>query len=237
MKNEAIICWGMLVCAGLALGTAPAACAVECVQPTLYEHVMQVPARIQMSLEAIVYRDARRAFFRKEWTPLQLASNDGDANSVRELIRNGADVNAVDSFHHRPLYLAARNGHTDVIELLIAAGASVDATTANGFTALHTAAYYGDEDVVRQLLCAGANVNALDSLGRPPLYWALMGTYTEVAAMLIDGGAHTYCQEQLDSFLHYWNGLKRGERIVAYWIRAYPIQSALDSWLSAGQQR
>jgi ankyrin repeat protein len=59
---------------------------------------------------------------------LHYAAQDGDLDSVKELIEAGCDVNAFDhSLCKTPLHYAAAGEFLDVVELLISAGADVNA--------------------------------------------------------------------------------------------------------------
>jgi ankyrin repeat protein len=59
-------------------------------------------------------------------TPLLLAANNGHLSIVRELIRRGANVNALSKSGLTAIVYAAGNGHLDIVKELIAAGAIVD---------------------------------------------------------------------------------------------------------------
>ena len=68
------------------------------------------------------------------------AATNGNSNSVRESIVNGADVNAKSNRGWTALHEAALYGHVDVAKFLIAKGADVGAKDEAGRTALHWAA-------------------------------------------------------------------------------------------------
>ena len=95
---------------------------------------------------------------------------------ARELLKNGADINAVDGFGRTALHVAAWEGHTDTVRELLGSGADVNAR-ADGFvwTVLHMAAEGGHTDTVRELLRSGADVNAVRADagygGGPILMW------------------------------------------------------------------
>ncbi len=56
-----------------------------------------------------------------------LASQNGHAAVVKELLRHKANVNAVNKDGACALYFAARYLHVDIVEVLIEAGADVNA--------------------------------------------------------------------------------------------------------------
>jgi len=89
---------------------------------------------------------------------LLIAAQSGHADSVAELIDEGANVNFRDS-GTTPLLRATANGHADVVSLLLSAGAHVDAKVGNSEnTALVVAANRGYTELVKILIAAGADV-------------------------------------------------------------------------------
>ena len=90
----------------------------------------------------------------------------GLAGAVGEMLRKGADPDALDDLGHAPLHWAALDGDTSVMAVILAAGASVDARTGDGYTALHIAASAGHLEACRRLLEAGADPGALTPDGK-----------------------------------------------------------------------
>jgi ankyrin repeat protein len=93
-------------------------------------------------------------------TPLMRAALFGTTDEVRNLVKSGADVNAVAKPSGiTPLMCAAHNPAKAAI--LLSAGADVNARTDGGHTALLLAADYdGAGETVEMLLDRGADVNA-----------------------------------------------------------------------------
>ncbi len=93
--------------------------------------------------------------------PLLDAARRGELEAVRELIRRGADVDAVRGDGMTALHFAAERGHAEVARALIDAGAAVGAGTRIGrYAPLHLAARGGHGTIVARLLEAGADPNA-----------------------------------------------------------------------------
>ena len=115
---------------------------------------------------------------RKTTTPAQ----------IKDLVKEGADVNAKNAGGWTPLSTAALKGHTNAVKGLIAAGADVNATS-ESYTPLHEAASYGRSDVVKALIEAGADVDARDGNGRGPLQFAAQNNYSDTVRILIKAGA------------------------------------------------
>jgi uncharacterized protein len=93
------------------------------------------------------------------YTPLLMASKNGDAAMIETLLANGADANDKTTTGVTPLMFAAASGHVDAVKALLDKGAEVNAKEkARGETALTFAAANGRADVIRLLAARGADV-------------------------------------------------------------------------------
>ena len=101
---------------------------------------------------------------------LVAAIRNADAQVVRKLLDNGADVNARDAEGNTPLILASFYASPECVELLIEKGADVNAANKAGATALIRAATSYEK--TRLLVAAGANVQVRTALGNTPLILA-----------------------------------------------------------------
>ena len=97
----------------------------------------------------------------KQCTALHFSAEKGHVDVAKVLLRNGADVNAVQVVKRTALHLASENGHVDVAKLLIQNGADVNAVDDDEKTALHYVAENGRVDLVNVLIQNGADVNAV----------------------------------------------------------------------------
>ena len=130
-------------------------------------------------------------------TPLIIAAHNGNLNSVRILLRYGADIEARGTLKMddeviegcTPLWAAAASGRLDVVKLLIERNADVDSRTLTGSTPLRVAAHEGHLDVVRCLVESGADVNARNDYESTPLMAACYFGHLSVVTYLIDKGA------------------------------------------------
>src|SRR5215813_13165001 len=94
-------------------------------------------------------------------SPVADAAMRGDRDAVRNLLKQGADVNAARGDGMTPLHLAAERGDAAMVEMLVYAGANVGAMTRIGqYTPLHVASQAGSAAVVQALLKAGASASA-----------------------------------------------------------------------------
>ena len=121
--------------------------------------------------------------------PLHEAAKKGNANSVKVLVKYGADVNSKKGgFSHPPLCFATSR---EVTEALIATGADIGLRdkSLSGATPLHSIAHSGQTEAAEVLMAHGANIDAKDSLGRTPLHRAANNGQKKMVGLLITKGA------------------------------------------------
>ncbi len=109
----------------------------------------------------------------------------GDMALARNLISQGASVNAVDENGKTALMLAAEKGDADAIRTLIASGADLNAQNAAGETALMAAITVGSMASVQALIENGADLTIRDNQGRTAMHHvsAHMTNEQDVAAV------------------------------------------------------
>ena len=130
-------------------------------------------------------------------SPVADAAERGDIAAVRELLKDGADVNAAQGDGMSALHWAAERGEAELAEVLLYAGANVQATTRIGqYTPLHIAGKNGSAAVARALLKAGADVNVkTTNSGVTPLHMAASSGSAETVSALIDARADVNAKE------------------------------------------
>lgn len=110
-----------------------------------------------------------------------------DVRTVRSLLAQGFDPNALSEKGQTPLYVAMREGAPRVAtELLAHPALKVDIANAAGETALMMAALRGEVSFIGRLLDLGA---ALERPGWTALHYAASGPETRAVAVLIERGA------------------------------------------------
>ncbi len=102
---------------------------------------------------------------------------------IAELIKKGADLNAVTDEGQTPLHVAAYFGCTVGAELLLENQAKMNEKDKWGQTPLHKAAYKHDVDITGLLLEKGASVNLVSNDGETPLETVAKYNHTVAAEL------------------------------------------------------
>jgi cytohesin len=129
----------------------------------------------------------------------------GDIDSVRILLKAGAQIDSPDSGDETPLFAAVRWRHIDMIRYLLAQGAQVNARRrSNSETALFEAVRNRSFDILSVLIQNGADINLASASGDTPLMVASMSNDSEMVQFLGSNGAvfHSPNQELLFAASH-----------------------------------
>jgi ankyrin repeat protein len=130
-------------------------------------------------------------------SPVADVARRGDRDSVRNLLREGADVNASQGDGMSALHWAAASGDAEMAAMLVQAGASLQSVTRIGhYTPLHVACQGGNAAVVELLLESGADPTARTSPGgTTPLHLAAASGSAEAVRLLLARGADVNARE------------------------------------------
>lgn len=125
-------------------------------------------------------------------TPLHIAALEGRAESVRELLRLGADDTIRDIHCGGVLHIAVRNNHIETVKALLEDGniGIEDYESDTGLNSLHQAAEYGHEELIEYLLDNGADVDAKCYQGEAALHLAVNHRHLKIVKTLINKGAN-----------------------------------------------
>ena len=149
----------------------------------------------------------------RQRTPLHLAAEKGEFETVRLLIENGSDVNAKDMDGYTPLHVASQTksawkpsgkGNFDVIKLLVMNGADVNAKNRYGDTPLYSAIESRKLETVKLLIEKGANADSKDLSGGTPLHIAAYVGDLEVVQILIAKGVDVNAKGKDDWTSLHW---------------------------------
>ena len=137
------------------------------------------------------------------------AVSSGDVETVEELINNGADLNAYDSFGNSLLWIGYINNYHEIIFMLLNAGINVNAKSGKLYMCdMHRASAFGNLNFVELLLACNGDVNIEDINGKTPLILSVEYRYNnyciELIELLIRKGAKVNHQDvQGFSALHH----------------------------------
>ena len=124
--------------------------------------------------------------------PLEQATLKGHAETIKNLIAQGKDINARNINGDTPLHLAATKGNSEVVLLLLENEAEVDAVaTDSGRTSLHYAASLGHVELCELLVRHGADPDAQTTRLETPLHLAVANGHSGVVELLLKYHART----------------------------------------------
>lgn len=129
--------------------------------------------------------EVARAAQRKDW------------NAVRQLIAQGADVNAPQPDGTTALHWAAHWNDLETVRALLKAGAKVNVANRFGASPLSEAASLGNARMIAELLDAGADANSISTAdGETVLMLAARAGDLEAVRILLDRGADVNAVEK-----------------------------------------
>lgn len=112
-------------------------------------------------LRALLANDPElaQAFSNDGFTALHLSAFFAQPDTAAELLRSGADPNAIakNAMKVAVINSAAASGRADLVKIVLAAGANPNARQMAGYTALHAAAAHDNVEMAQALLDAGAD--------------------------------------------------------------------------------
>jgi ankyrin repeat protein len=124
-------------------------------------------------------------------TPLFWAANQGDRESVRILLKHGANPNIISVLGEVPLHWSIEAIPDDCTRLLLENGAMPNVRSIFGTSPLHYAVWTHEDPAnhMQPLVEHGANVNLQNRKGRAPLHYALSKDWVKPVAFLLNHGA------------------------------------------------
>jgi len=123
------------------------------------------------------------------------AVKSGDAKTVRSLLGQHANVNAIEADGFTALHWAAQRDNLEIAGLLLAAGADVKAASRYNIAPLSLACTNGDAALIDRFLKAGADPNATSEQGQTALMTAALTGKLEAVKLLLVRGANVNVKE------------------------------------------
>ncbi|RYP72598.1 hypothetical protein DL771_004093 [Monosporascus sp. 5C6A] len=133
--------------------------------------------------------EGERYFF-----PLLAAAVNGNEDSAKVLVKEGANIKVKDKQERTALYLAAETGHLGMVQILLEGKADVNAQGGYYGNALQAALVKGYNEIVALLLDKGADVNAQGGYYGNALQAVSIKGHDKIAALLFEKGAEVNTQ-------------------------------------------
>ena len=142
---------------------------------------------------AVLLMAAAGAVYAEDVSPKDQALFDAienkDIGGVQAALKQGANVNAINSNGCPALYMATGNGETDIVKLLLDKHANVNAAAGKSLdclgTSLNIAAFHGNIEIARILLDHHADVNLRDPHQGAPMLDAAASGHIEMCEFLL----------------------------------------------------
>jgi len=126
---------------------------------------------------------------------IHVAAAEGHSQFIEPLLKQGADIDAVDSKGKKAIHLAVENTHWETVCALVEHGADVNEPVFDRFDShkegqrpIHLAAEQGNLDMVNLLFELDANLSRIDENGLEPIHLASRKGHKEVVQSLIEKG-------------------------------------------------
>lgn len=126
---------------------------------------------------------------------LMMAAKKGKTATVKELLNQGADINAQYK-GMTPLLWATFDGRTETVKAILENGADINARNDNGYTALIVASMKGHSGIVEVLLENGAQIDLKDKWRKTALIWAREKSNDQIIELLKKSGANIVAEEE-----------------------------------------
>lgn len=127
--------------------------------------------------------------------PLSAAVKKGDTQTVRVLLQQRVDVNALEIDGTTALHWAVHRDDLTTVDQLLRAGANVKARNRYGVTPLMLACINGNAAMIEKLLKAGADPNSANADGQTVLMTAARTGNPEAVKILLAHGANVNAKE------------------------------------------
>jgi ankyrin repeat protein len=158
------------------------------------------------------------------------AAEKHDQDSIRALLKSGADVNAAQVDGTTALHWAAFHNDAELVGLLLKAGAAVGTQNLYGVPPLAQACINANAEIVKLLLEAGADPNTTMKGGETALMLASRSGNAEAVKALLDKGADPNRRERLGQTALMWAAAEGNLDAVKVLLHAgADIKAQLDS--------
>lgn len=135
-------------------------------------------------------------FSKKQLTPDETEFiSTTDVNRIKELIKNGVNINVQDQYGNTALIVASANGRVNVVKELLKLGANPNIENKDKTTPLSFSLENNYLNIADLLLKSGANPNIQDYAKETPLKTAILSKNNKLIESLIKAGADPNIQD------------------------------------------
>ena len=160
----------------------------------------------------------------KNNTMLHIAVIQGDVETVKLLIKKGADPLAVNNEGKTPLFIASYNGNLKIMDTLIQLGVNINQTNNWGENALVFAINGSKIDSIKYLITKGININNQNNTGLTVLHQcATENYYLDFFKYFLSKGANLNIRTKYEYSIQS-NGVK-----ITYPANSTPLDFAVIS--------
>ena len=158
------------------------------------------------------------------------AAEKHDQESIRALLKSGADVNVAQVDGTTALHWAAFHNDAELVGLLLKSGAAVNAQNLYGVPPLAQACINANAEIVKLLLDAGADANTTMKGGETALMLAARSGNVDAVKAMLDKGADPNRRERLGQTALMWAAAEGNLEVVQALMHAgADITARLDS--------
>ncbi|XGA08445.1 MAG: ankyrin repeat domain-containing protein [Wolbachia endosymbiont of Xenopsylla cheopis] len=129
---------------------------------------------------------------------LLTAAKNSNLDKVKDLIKDGASLEAKDWHGRTSLHHASLNGNLDMVEYLIRQNVTLDVQNLYGSTPVHDASWSGHLKVVEYLIENKADFEVEDKYDRTPLHDASLSGHLNIVEYLVEKGAILEVKDKYD---------------------------------------
>lgn len=150
------------------------------------------------------------------FTPLMLASRQGNTDIVKLLVNQSCDVNCTDAHGETALFDAVRNNQVECVDILLDAGLDIDFKDKGMHTPLMTAVLWKKPQMVVHLVRAGCDLNSKGRISHfanaginqneqmfSPFEAAVQDVSYSIATILYIAGCHVSCAMPVE-YIEQW---------------------------------
>ena len=150
-------------------------------------------------VELLLLKGAKIHIKYQESTEINVAVKNGSCQIVEMLLKNGSDVNDVDSKKQTPLAYALANNRDDMVQILLKYGADINYIDYYSKTPLMYAAKTGNVAIINMLLGNKADANYKNNKNENAITVAVSNGHTEIVKIL---SKNSTTDNKLDGTLH-----------------------------------